>query len=144
VAEPARLFTLAEANRALSHLAPRIERLTVIRGEARRLRGLIDGLWERLDAGDAVLSAIGERQRTLDALRAEFAGLIDEVDGVGVILRDLDMGLVDFPARVRGIPIYLCWRVGEARISHWHGLGEGYAGRKSIASLMDSSGRRSN
>lgn len=133
---PTYIFTVAEANAALPELAPRVERLRALRDEARRAREFLDILWQRLDAGEPVLSAIGERQQTLDALRAEFGRLVDEVDDVGVILRDLDLGLVDFPARVRGMPIYLCWRAGEAHVAYWHGLSEGFAGRKSIATIV--------
>ncbi len=89
-----------------------------------------------------MLSAIGERQQALDALRAEFVRLADEVDGFGVILRDLDLGLVDFPAKVRGMPIYLCWRAGETQVAFWHGRAEGFAGRKSISTIADLSGPR--
>ncbi len=140
--EPSRLFTVNEANAALRELVPRIERLRAVRDEARRIRELLEVLWQRLDAAEPVLSTIGERQAALDALRAEFAGLSDDIERFGVILRDLDLGLVDFPARVRGMPIYLCWRAGEAQVAFWHGRGEGFAGRKSIALIHDHSRRQ--
>lgn len=137
---PARIFTVAEANAALPELAPRVERLREIRDRARRIKEFLDILWQRLDAGEPVLTEIGERQRGLDALSQEFARLVDEVAVFGVLLRDLDSGLVDFPARVRGMPIFLCWRAGETRVDYWHGPTEGYAGRKSIATIADPSG----
>lgn len=139
MAPPGRLFTVQEANAALRELIPRIERLRTVRDEARLLRESLEVLWERLDESEPVLSTIGERQRALDALRAEFAALIDEIDRIGVILRDLDLGLVDFPARLRGMPIYLCWRAGEAQVAYWHGVAEGFAGRRSIAMIRDGS-----
>lgn len=138
--QPLRIFTVAEANAALVDLAPRVERLRAIRGEAQRLHDLLEVLWRRLEDGEPVLSIIGERQRALDGLSQEFGRLVDEVDATGVVLRDLDMGLVDFPARVRGLPIFLCWRAGETRVAYWHGPTEGYAGRKPIATIPDSSG----
>lgn len=141
MAESGRLFTVHEANAALTQLTPRIARLRTIRDEARRLRDLLEVLWQRLDNAEPVLSTIGEQQSALDALRAEFARLIDEIDAFGVILRDVDVGLVDFPARVRGMPIYLCWRVGEAQVAFWHGPTEGFGGRKSIAMIRDQSPR---
>ncbi|MBI3997888.1 MAG: DUF2203 domain-containing protein [Armatimonadetes bacterium] len=88
-----------------------------------------------------MLSAIGERQAAFDALSQEFGRLIDDVDARGVVLRDLEEGLVDFPARARGMPIFLCWRVGEPRITFWHGVTEGFAGRKPIWTIPDPSGR---
>lgn len=141
MAEAGRLFTVHEANAALTELSPRIARLRTIRDEARRLRDLLEVLWQRLDDSEPVLSTIGERQAALDVLRAEFARLIDEIDALGVVLRDVDVGLVDFPARVRGMPIYLCWRVGETHVAFWHGRSEGFAGRKSIAMIRDQSPR---
>jgi hypothetical protein len=139
---PRKVFTVAEANAVLPVLAARIERLRFLRDEIRRCRELLDVLWQRLDAGESVLSAIGERQRAIDAAGDEFGRLVLEVEGLGVVLRDLDPGLVDFPAEVRGIPIYLCWRAGEPRITFWHGLGEGFAGRKPVTSIDDLSGPR--
>jgi hypothetical protein len=139
-ATPARLYSIAEANAALPVLAARIARLRVLRDEIRRGREFLDVLWQRLDGGESVLGAIGDRQASLDALGQEFGAIAGEIEAAGVILRDLDPGLVDFPARVRGIPIYLCWRVGEDRVTFWHGLAEGFPGRKPIATIRDSLG----
>ncbi|MGQ0550292.1 MAG: DUF2203 domain-containing protein [Armatimonadota bacterium] len=141
MAGPSRLFTVSEANATLPELVPRIARLRIVRDEARRVRELLEVLWQRLDDAEPVLSTIGERQAALDALRADFARLLDEIDGFGVILRDLDLGLLDFPARVRGMPIYLCWREGEAQVAYWHGVSEGFAGRRSITMIRDQSHR---
>ncbi len=139
--EPAqRIFTVAEANAALPALAPRIGRLQAIRSEARRLHDVLEVMWKRLEEGEPVLSAIGDRQRALDALGQEFGRLVDDVEATGVALRDLDMGLVDFPARVRGLAIFLCWRTGEPRIGFWHGPTEGYASRKPISRIPNQSG----
>ncbi len=132
---PSRFYTLAEANAALPQLAPRIERLRWLRDEARRAKELLDILWQRLDSGDPVLSTIGERQRVLDAVAEEFSRVVDEVDQFGVIVRDLDLGLVDFPAHIRGIPIFLCWKSDEPEVAFWHGPTEGYGGRKSVSMI---------
>jgi hypothetical protein len=52
------------------------------------------------------------------------------------VLRDVDSGLVDFPARVRGgRTVFLCWRLGEPEIAFWHGTNEGFAGRKPLTQL---------
>ncbi len=97
-------------------------------------------MWKRLEEGETVLSAIGERQGALDALSQEFGRLVDDVATTGVVLRDVDMGLVDFPARVHGLPIFLCWRAGESQIGFWHGPTEGFGGRKPISTIPDQSG----
>lgn len=75
----------------------------------------------------------------LDALRSELATLaetvvacVEELESLGVLVKDLDSGLVDFPARRQGEDVLLCWRVGEAAVEWWHGPAEGFAGRKRV------------
>jgi hypothetical protein len=63
-------------------------------------------------------------QRAKDALA--------EIDSIGVQVKDLDIGLLDFPCEVEGQIILLCWKLGEQSITHWHGTNEGFAGRKPI------------
>jgi hypothetical protein len=55
-----------------------------------------------------------------------------EIDAIGVQVKDLDIGLLDFPCEVDGQVILLCWKLGETAITHWHGVMEGFAGRKPI------------
>ena len=57
---------------------------------------------------------------------------MNEIHGRGAIVKDLDEGLVDFPARREGEEILLCWRLGEDDVAFWHGLEEGFAGRRPI------------
>jgi hypothetical protein len=57
---------------------------------------------------------------------------IAEIDATGVQVKDLDIGLLDFPCQVDGQTVLLCWKLGEKRITHWHGVSEGFAGRKPI------------
>jgi len=64
--------------------------------------------------------------------KAEIVRLIDRIEAYGCILKDLDLGLLDFPSMREGRPIYLCWKAGEAALSHWHGIDEGFADRKRI------------
>jgi hypothetical protein len=63
-------------------------------------------------------------QRVKDALA--------EIDAAGVQVKDLDIGLLDFPCEVDGRIVLLCWKLGESRITHWHSVSEGFAGRKPI------------
>jgi hypothetical protein len=55
-----------------------------------------------------------------------------EIDSIGVQVKDLDIGLLDFPCEVEGQIILLCWKSGEKSITHWHGVQEGFAGRKPV------------
>ncbi len=75
----------------------------------------------------------------LNAAQAELSGLADaaiacveKLEELGVVVKDLDLGLLDFPAERGGGEVLLCWHVGEESVEFWHGLEEGYAGRKPI------------
>ena len=59
---------------------------------------------------------------------------IESIEKVGCLVKDLDIGLVDFPAWMAGDEVYLCWKLGESRIEFWHRPDEGFRGRKRIAS----------
>jgi hypothetical protein len=74
-------------------------------------------------------------QRAKDALA--------EIDSIGVQVKDLDIGLLDFPCEVEGQIILLCWKLGETAITHWHGTQEGFAGRKMIDERI-SRGKKAN
>jgi hypothetical protein len=74
-------------------------------------------------------------QRAKDALA--------EIDSIGVQVKDLDIGLLDFPCEVEGEIILLCWKLGEKSITHWHGTQEGFAGRKPVDARI-TRGKRTN
>ena len=131
-----RHFTLREATALLPRLAEMIQTLRELRDAAVVKKAQIDQLWQRLEGGEPVLSAIGEEQGTFDAMTRRLVSIAQEIEATGCVLRDLDVGLIDFPCRARGgTTVYLCWRQGEPAIAFWHGIDEGYAGRKPIARL---------
>ena len=131
-----RYFTLPEAQALLPRLREVLEALRRARDEAALKKTQIDSLWQRLEAGETVLGAIGREQTQMDALVSRLTAISEDVDTIGCVLRDVDAGLVDFPARVRGgRTVFLCWRLGEPEIAFWHGTNEGFAGRKPLAQL---------
>src|SRR5690242_15419879 len=69
-----------------------------------------------------------EREKALQRVKDAMA----EIDAMGVQVKDLDIGLLDFPCEVDGNIVLLCWKLGEKAITHWHGVSEGFAGRKAI------------
>ena len=69
-----------------------------------------------------------EREKTIQKVKDAIA----EIDAIGVQVKDLDIGLLDFPCEVEGRTVLLCWKLGEKGITHWHGVSEGFAGRKPI------------
>jgi hypothetical protein len=64
--------------------------------------------------------------------KSEIVRLIHRIEALGCIVKDIDLGLVDFPSTRRGEPVYLCWKAGEARITHWHGTDEDFSQRKLV------------
>lgn len=77
---------------------------------------------------ERALAARSRRDSAAGRLRAA----IEEVQETGCVIKDLDIGLVDFPTLLRGVEVYLCWKLGESAIEFWHGVDEGFRGRKSI------------
>jgi hypothetical protein len=67
-----------------------------------------------------------------DAAGAMLKNSIEAVQETGCLVKDLDIGLVDFPTLFRGVEVYLCWKLGEPGIEFWHGIEEGFRGRKPI------------
>jgi hypothetical protein len=79
---------------------------------------------------DVVAVARRKAERAKAEQRAKDA--LAEIDSIGVQVKDLDIGLLDFPCEVEGSIVLLCWRMGEHSITHWHSTEEGFAGRKPI------------
>ena len=80
-----------------------------------------------------------EREKTFQRIK----DAMDEIAAIGVQVKDLDIGLLDFPCEVDGQVVLLCWRLGEKSITHWHGVSEGFAGRKPVTSRI-ANAKRSN
>jgi hypothetical protein len=130
-----RTFTLDEAQTLLPVLESLLR--TVISGK--KLMEEVDGEMQALSQRifinggthiDVVATARRKAQRAKAEQRAKDA--LAEIDSIGVQVKDLDIGLLDFPCEVEGRVVLLCWKMGEASITHWHGTEEGFAGRKLI------------
>jgi hypothetical protein len=129
-----RYFTPEQANEALAVVRPLAEELVTRRramreaGERReafrrRLAGNGDGL-------DARRAAAGEAEMSQEA--EELERCVARLEELGVLVKDLDRGLVDFPALRGAEEVLLCWQVGEEEVAYWHGLEEGFAGRRPL------------
>jgi hypothetical protein len=121
-----RHYTVDQANAALEWVAERLERLRAARlqlsdEDAREALGEAAPSNGGGAPGRVVSEAFLELQRTLGELQA-----------MEVVLRDLERGLVDFPAMRGGEEVYLCWEAGEDEIGYWHGLEAGYGGRQPL------------
>jgi len=73
-----------------------------------------------------------ERRRRRESSARRLKNAIEAVQELGCVIKDLDIGLVDFPTTFRGVEVYLCWKLGEPDIGFWHGVDEGFRGRKAI------------
>ncbi len=130
---PRTRFTWAEANA----LVPKLELLVpeIQKGYADLRAVLVDRPGE-LDA--VTLSRLVAEDPSLRKLVDRLAGRILELEGLGVVFQGPDLGLVDFPSELDGEPVYLCWQYGEKRIEWYHGIQDGFAGRKRLPSLAPS------
>ncbi len=95
--------------------------------------------------GGMFLDVVPLARRKAERIKAEQRAkdALAEIDSIGVQVKDLDIGLLDFPCEVEGQIILLCWKMGEKVIAHWHGTDEGFAGRKPIDERI-SRGKKSN
>ena len=133
-AVPKRLFTPREANSALTEVRPVAERLVALR---ERMRELAETQGENILAigGNGVGYAatdLNSARTELEELAEQVAAAVRELDAAGVVVKDLDLGLLDFPGLRDGEEVELCWQVGEDAVAYWHPLEAGYRGRKPI------------
>jgi hypothetical protein len=70
--------------------------------------------------------------RRCTELKAGIVHLIGRIEAHGCVVKDIDLGLLDFPALHAGRPVFLCWKAGEAGVSHWHGTAETFGQRKAL------------
>jgi hypothetical protein len=129
-----RYFTRDEANAELSTIRPLVEELVAHRAEQRRVAAERNELARRIagNGGGIGARALAESEEAEVAERIAIARCVNAIHEHGAIVKDLDQGLVDFPALRGGDEILLCWRLGEDEVAHWHGLEEGFAGRKPL------------
>jgi hypothetical protein len=128
-------FTLAQAQ----SLIPRVDRL--LREAVAWKSGFIEAERALQSFNERIMLMGGmrvDRDRFLQAksrreLEAErLRNTVEQLQEIGCLVKDLDTGLIDFPALFRGQEVYLCWKLGEPSIEFWHGVDEGFRGRKAI------------
>ena len=129
--KPDKTFRLEEANAYVPRLQILMERLQ--RG-ALRLQEEMTGLAEEsgVDVGALTPEDLLRRRPAARALVEELDGIVQEIQGSGAHLKDVQLGLVDFPAERGGELVYLCWQFGEPEIAFWHSIDDGFAGRQAL------------
>src|SRR6201993_1545691 len=130
-----RTFTLDEAH----SLLPVLESLLRTAINAKKVVDEADAEQQALQHrvflnGGMFLDIVPLARRKAERAKAEQRAkdALAEIDSIGVQVKDLNIGLLDFPCEVEGQIILLCWKLGEKAITHWHGVQEGFAGRKPI------------
>jgi hypothetical protein len=130
----ARTFTLEEANAALVELRPIVERMVQHRRNLIAAQKLQAELVTRIagNGGDMMPSDLREAAETIQGEASAIADCAERINAGGAEIKSLEEGLLDFPAKRGDEDVLLCWKLGEDEIRYWHGVDEGFAGRKPL------------
>lgn len=144
----ARFYDLDDANARLPELREILGALGDQRAELIRLRDQVLERQEAVEAGAGrAAETSGESAEVasddeLRVIRLRMQGVIDQmqagvarIDALGIALRDIESGLIDFPALVSGRQVCLCWRLGEGDVEWWHEMTSGFSGRQPLIDL---------
>lgn len=122
-----RYFTLEEAENLLPQIKSIVSSIVIAKRRAdKKVRD-----WR----AKAASLSVAEKAMIKSQIEFLAKGINDSVDAIhkmGCLVKDLDIGLVDFPARIEGREGHLCWKLRETKIRYWHHLDEGYSGRKLV------------
>jgi hypothetical protein len=138
-------FTLEEAHKLLPVLKSLLQKAMDGRQRVRQIdQGLRDLKHRILLSGGLLVDVAAAARNRAEIVRAyqEIKDASAEITAIGVQVKDLDIGLLDFPCQVEDETVLLCWKFGEERITHWHGLEEGFAGRKPIDQRIAGANRK--
>ena len=130
-----KLFTLEEAERAIPLIEQRLNQAMAAKHKASQIDKQLEEISTRIHfSGGAdvnpgtVLKQRCQKEVAIQQLREA----VDSVQQVGCLIKDLDTGLIDFPAALNDQEVYLCWKLGEPRIDYWHNVDDGFSGRQPI------------
>jgi hypothetical protein len=130
-----RLFTLTEAERTRREVEPVLIEAIDIRRNLAPLDEELSALAARIQWTGGMLVPYEQTARVRferDRLTESLRSALEKIQATGCVVKDLDSGLLDFPALINNEEVYLCWRLGEERIRFWHRQDEGFAARKPI------------
>lgn len=131
---PARLFTVEQANAMLPLVRAIVADIATLASELQERRGRLAAMTEgrELEEGNPYDDELSQVERDLQQDEERIRGYLQELADLHVELKDPFTGLVDFPHERGGRVVYLCWRLGEGNIEHWHELDAGFAGRQPL------------
>ncbi len=131
----ARRFTLAEAQSLIPRVDTLLREAVSLKSEYHDAEQVVQAFLQRVSLMGGMIvnreQVIDDKNRR-DTAGSKLRAAIEGVQELGCVVKDLDTGLIDFPTLLRGVEVYLCWRLGESKIEFWHGVDEGFRGRKAI------------
>jgi len=128
-------FTLPEAEGLIPEVSRLLSEAVSVKAEYDKAESELRSSTERIMAMGGVTvdrDSVRQAKARRDSAAARLPKAIERIQQTGCVVKDLDIGLVDFPTLFRGVEVYLCWRLGEPAIEFWHGVDEGFAKRKAI------------
>ena len=128
-----RFYDIDEANACLDEVRPVLEGLPSDRNEVARLQRELSG--RRTNGSGEHADEMRARKAELRSIVKRMERSVARIDAWDITLRDIETGLIDFPALANGRQIWLCWRLGEESIGWWHELNAGFSSRKQLAEL---------
>ena len=130
---PERTFTLAEARSLIPQVAPIVEGFATTQRHLQELETLMEAIRRSASSnGGSAHADTQEQEREASELAAALRRALQELNEIGVELKDPARGLLDFPAMREGRRVYLCWQRGETTIDWWHEVSDGFPGRQPV------------
>lgn len=130
-----RIFNLTEAERTRAELEPVLLEAMEARRRAKAINEKMTELATQIQLSGGLrfdYQEAGQQRLEQNHLESSIAKAVEKIHSTGCVVKDLDVGLLDFPARLNDEDVYFCWRVGEDRIRFYHRQDEGFAGRRPI------------
>ena len=130
-----RRFSLTEAESLLPEIETILREAVSLKSQYQEAEQAIAAFAQRVAMQGGVVVDRGSVLRSRaqrDGLGVRLKEAMERLEQYGCVVKDLDIGLVDFPTLLHGREVYLCWRMGETGIRYWHGVDEGFAGRKEL------------
>jgi len=141
-----KLFTLDEAQALVPVLESLLKRAIEAKQAAEQISDELQRLTQRIFVAGGMhidIGKVGRQRAELDAHIQRAKDAVEEIHAIGVQVKDLDIGLLDFPCKVDDQVVLLCWKMGEVKITHWHTLEAGFQGRQPLDERFEGRPRKS-
>ena len=141
-----KLFTLDEAQALVPVLESLLKRAIEAKQAAEQISDELQRLSQRIFVAGGMhidIGKVGRQRAELDAHIQRAKDAVEEINAIGVQVKDLDIGLLDFPCKVDDQVVLLCWKMGEPKITHWHTLESGFQGRQPLDERFEGRSRKS-